>query len=442
MKLIAFSDWRIQSIEKLIEFLQRLNEKPDYIIYAGDDIARFNKVGDRSRKDSVSSIIHRGEVDRYKNYFEEIAKFSVHGLLVVSGNDDLPFVRSAIRGKNVYNLHGQVVVNGDYAFIGLEGSTEPPGLLIYSEEDVWLYLNSMLKEVPPDKKIILVSHTPPYSLLDIGIRFGIRHIGSRSLKRFLDENVERIKMVICGHVHSQGGKTVKYKNCLVVNCASHDNEGELGKLAIIKVDKKVSVEWSYIYDERCEKLKEIRELKSIPLVGFSRAKILIKNGITNVFQVANLDDSHSLARHPSFEGSFELIVRYARAKVLGKPIIIGKHPFFRNIDSRNVYFFDAEYNSAGTKEGSYGIFLLGLMNSEGEIRQIFLDDPKYEKLLLEGFLEWVQKERPILISYSSKSADKPQLINSLKRFNLPTHTIENIFFDEFCFVSFFFRFIP
>lgn len=126
MKLIAFSDWRIQSIEKLIEFLQRLNEKPDYIIYAGDDIARFNKVGDRSRKDSVSSIIHRGEVDRYKNYFEEIAKFSVHGLLVVSGNDDLPFVRSAIRGKNVYNLHGQVVVNGDYAFIGLEGSTEPP----------------------------------------------------------------------------------------------------------------------------------------------------------------------------------------------------------------------------------------------------------------------------------------------------------------------------
>ncbi|KKM72788.1 hypothetical protein LCGC14_1416990 [marine sediment metagenome] len=44
MKIVAFSDWRVQNIEHFIEYLKGLKEKPDVIVYAGDDLERFNNV--------------------------------------------------------------------------------------------------------------------------------------------------------------------------------------------------------------------------------------------------------------------------------------------------------------------------------------------------------------------------------------------------------------
>ncbi|KKM71500.1 hypothetical protein LCGC14_1429930 [marine sediment metagenome] len=44
MKILAFSDWRVQDIEQFIDYLERLKEKPDVIVYAGDDLERFNNV--------------------------------------------------------------------------------------------------------------------------------------------------------------------------------------------------------------------------------------------------------------------------------------------------------------------------------------------------------------------------------------------------------------
>ena len=39
MKIIAFSDWRVQNIERLITFIKGLRSKPDVIVYSGDDIS-------------------------------------------------------------------------------------------------------------------------------------------------------------------------------------------------------------------------------------------------------------------------------------------------------------------------------------------------------------------------------------------------------------------
>jgi len=41
LKILAFSDYRTQSIEELFHLLRQLKEKPDLIIYAGDDVDRF-----------------------------------------------------------------------------------------------------------------------------------------------------------------------------------------------------------------------------------------------------------------------------------------------------------------------------------------------------------------------------------------------------------------
>ncbi|MGB9622777.1 MAG: hypothetical protein ACPL07_02920, partial [Candidatus Bathyarchaeia archaeon] len=41
LKILAFSDYRVHNIDVLLEFVQGLREKPDLIVYAGDDIERF-----------------------------------------------------------------------------------------------------------------------------------------------------------------------------------------------------------------------------------------------------------------------------------------------------------------------------------------------------------------------------------------------------------------
>ena len=158
MKILAFSDWRIQNIEKLIEYVKGLNEKPDFIVYAGDDIGRFNKISYRELPEPFKKIY--ADVFPDKNYFEELAKYSKHGLLAVAGNDDFPFIVDAINGKNVFNIYKKPIVFCDYVFAGIEGSTKPPGILLHSEKEVLNRLNTALKE-NPNKKIIIVSHTPP-----------------------------------------------------------------------------------------------------------------------------------------------------------------------------------------------------------------------------------------------------------------------------------------
>jgi len=269
MKILAFSDWRIQNIEKLIEYVKELSEKPDFIIYAGDDIGRFNKIPEKELPKPFQKMY--AENFPNKNYFEELAKNSRYGLLAVAGNDDLPFIVKAIYGKNVFNIYTQPFVFEDYVFVGIEGSTKSPGLLLHSEKEIWNKLVRVLEEYP-DKKVIIVSHTPPYKILDVGIRFGINHIGSTSLRKFIDKNFKRIKIVFCGHAHSQGGKEVIHKGVTILNCASHDNEGEPGKVCFINLSDDIETKWDFIYEWGVIQ-KEIHELMKVPLVGYARLQL-------------------------------------------------------------------------------------------------------------------------------------------------------------------------
>jgi Icc-related predicted phosphoesterase/uncharacterized protein YprB with RNaseH-like and TPR domain len=427
MRIMAFSDWRIQRVDKLIEFIEELHKRLDIIVYAGDDIVRFNKISIKKIPEPLKEIYLTSGGRPSENYFEKLAMLSRYGLVAVAGNDDSPFVKSVISGKNVYNIHEKPLVLGDYAFIGLEGSTSGPGVLIYNEKEVETHLNKMLEKVP-NKKLIIVSHTPPYGILDIGIRFGIEHIGSHSLREFIDAHSEKIKLLFCGHAHSQGGKDETYDNITILNCASHDNEGEPGKVALVEVGDKTLIMWNLIYDwGRID--KEMQNLMDIPLVGDSRAKAFIDIGIKTIEQVAKINPlDPAFRRYNCFSASsLELIKNYAEAIVKDKIIVKGKHPFFNS--GKKIYFFDAEYNPTGTKIGPYGIFLIGIMDENGKVTQHFLDDPQNEKMMLKQFRKWLVREKPVIVSYSSTSADKPQLLNAFVRLKIPIKEVENAFFD-------------
>ncbi|KXA92046.1 hypothetical protein AKJ66_04775, partial [candidate division MSBL1 archaeon SCGC-AAA259E22] len=102
-RILAFSDYRIQDLDRLLRYVRRNNSVYDVFVYAGDDVRRF--------------------VEEGKNYFEEIGKHSKHSVLAVVGNDDTSDCKEVLRKKNVHDLHEEPYLVDKYAFLGQEGST-------------------------------------------------------------------------------------------------------------------------------------------------------------------------------------------------------------------------------------------------------------------------------------------------------------------------------
>jgi Icc-related predicted phosphoesterase len=218
---VAFSDWRVQDISNLVRFLET-GRRPDLIVYAGDDVERFRASG--------------------KNYFEELARLARYGLCAVAGNDEQPEHRELIKGRGVYAVHSSPLVLGHFAVVGLEGAplfrgdaNRNKGYLMYPLTVREALLRSWISRFH-GKKLIIVSHAPPFGVLDFAVRYARDHIGCQALRQFLDTSNAAI-LCVCGHVHRYGGEVAKVGQTLVVNAASHDRYGEPGKVARITITK-------------------------------------------------------------------------------------------------------------------------------------------------------------------------------------------------------------
>ncbi|MEM0144067.1 MAG: metallophosphoesterase [Candidatus Parvarchaeum sp.] len=257
IRIVAFSDWRTTSIEELIDIIKTINPKPDLILYAGDDIERF---------ESLPTVIPK---DQNKEYFSELANFSKHGLCYVLGNDCSP-INKLIKYKhsNVFDVNDKPFVMGDFAIIGQEGAifddekTEKGyGLILYKEREIYNHLIKASNSLD-NKKLIVVSHCPPYGILDHAIRFGEKNIGSKSLYKFIQNR--KPLLVICGHVHSQGGRETKLSNTVILNVASHDDQFARGNIAIIDIaSNNFHVNWIKTrsnFELAFENSKDIEEL--------------------------------------------------------------------------------------------------------------------------------------------------------------------------------------
>ncbi len=185
------------------------------------------------------------------------------------------------------------------------------------------------------------------------------------------------------------------------------------------------------YKEKCDTGIQVYtycNLTSIPLVGSERAKAFLSTGINTIKDVSNINphDQVLLKRACFSWNCLKLIKNYAKAIDQNKIIVRKK---IKLPNGRNAHFFDVEYDPCGTTTGPFGIFLIGILELSGEHKQYFLDHPKNECDMIRHFMDWFLKEKPVLIGYSSTSADKPQLLNALKRFNISTSGLENAFFD-------------
>lgn len=194
MKIVIVSDIhsRFSKLEVLVE-----REKADVLAICGD-------VTDFSRSD-------------VKRFIEIVENFP--GVcLVVHGNCDYEDAFTTIESENVEFIHGRSVEVDGITFHGLGGSTFTPFNTPseYSES----YYRRLLQKFEYGETNILISHSPPYGVLDK------THSGVNAGSRALREEIERFDAVFCGHIHeARGVETVG--NAVVVNPGTL-SKGEYG----------------------------------------------------------------------------------------------------------------------------------------------------------------------------------------------------------------------
>ena len=396
LRLVAFSDYRVQDVELVIEELSKIDPRPDLILYAGDDIDRFRPLGG-------------------KNLFEAIARHARYGLCAVAGNDDKPAIRRLICGKSVFNVHLSPLTLGSYAILGVDGAPSSDfgaiGFILHSEQEIAAHLSSQQKVVA-SKQIIVLSHAPPEGILDQAVRFSLdekpRSIGSRALRKFV-ETRKKVALVVCGHVHRCGGKHKRAYGATVVNAANHDDYKAEARLAIIELGSsgRPKVEW-----------RQIRTVSVVPGVGLDSAERLSALGIRTAEDLA--DSQPKVVRSAVRCGrSSDMLVARARALVEDRPIIIQapKLPEDREV------FLDIE-----TDLGQSYVWLIGLcLDRDAEYKSFFAQSPGDEKSILLGFLSFMERYPAANILTCSGSRFEERTIRSrLSYYGLPTAVCERM----------------
>lgn len=404
MRILAFSDWRVQNVDDVFTFLNSLEKPVDVILYGGDDVSRF-KVGNT-------------------NYFTRLASHTVRKkVLAVMGNDDYPSTRSVLQGEDIHDLHKEPFVIDEFGFIGLEGSTIGPGVISYSESSVRSHLNRQLKKIKP-KKLIIVSHPPPYGVLDRGTRHatkreGTRHIGSKALRSFIRKNA--VELVVCGHCHLGGGHSDSLGETVVANVSSHDHEGAPGNLALIEFDPEFRphIRWAntrqFVDPDSLERLHGIKQKRAF---RFKEA------GIKTIPQLAKAKKLEQISRMTKLSKDF-----VEKAKL--NAISVTENRTLRTLETslpqNNVMFFDIETDLSQRR-----IWLIGVLH-DGTFTQFFAKDWKQEKSMLTDFLEFLrEKQMATLVSYSGLNFDQRVVCEALRRNRLDWKFFSSIPHIDLC----------
>lgn len=316
-----------------------------------------------------------------------------------------------MKAKSVSDLYTRSCIFKNFAFVGLEASTSGPALFKHKEEHFREHLKRQSGYLH-GKIVTVLSHTPPFGILDRGIRFAeedefTHHIGSTSLRQFVE--TKPVDLVVCGHCHSQGGMIEKLESTTIVNVASHDDERAKGRFAVITLTKDglVEVEWHSTYGVYGKD-----SLIQIYGVGPKIAERFLKDGVSTVSKLAN---HRNLARLSTSLGLSEMYLRLLqlRARLLLRNEIYRIAPF--EIESRNAIFFDIETDIACKR-----VWLIGLL-IEDQFLQFYADTWDEEKAVLGKFEHFLfDHPSKALISFSGTNFDYRVTLGALQRQGIET----------------------
>lgn len=365
VRILCFSDLRVQRLAD-VEAVAKSVE-PDLILYAGDDVARFGPG---------------------PNSWSPLALSVRHGLAGVIGNDCLEDTRAVLRQPGCRDLQERPYFVGDFAILGLQGAPASTriGYTLYSDDAAREHLKTQLREAG-GRPTIVVSHAPPYGILDLAVRFGLENIGATALLEVMKR--PSVKAVVCGHVHLQGGRQAKHGDCLVLNCASHDDPSAALRYAVLEWNGREFTASTHVHDDRGE-LGDVRGMER------RHAEALHRAGIRTCGELHNL----------GVERLRDLVRGYApRYWVMAKSIV-ERRPIFRAPPlpiTGHAVFLDVE-----TSFDPADVWMIGFATGAGDVEQLYaLGCDRQRRLLakLNGrmrrlgpsqFLQWSAYDRNAL----------------------------------------------
>ncbi|MFQ6094833.1 MAG: metallophosphoesterase [Candidatus Bathyarchaeia archaeon] len=160
-------------------------------------------------------------------------------VLFVPGNCDPPSL-AAVEVEGAICIHGSFRSYNDVTFFGFGGGPISPFDTPFemTEEEMTDFFSRKADEAVVNQRFILVSHTPPKDTRLDRIYSG-RHVGSRSVRRFIEER--KPSAVFCGHIHEARGVD-KIGETIVVN----PGPARHGCYALVSVNDEIKVEVDYM----------------------------------------------------------------------------------------------------------------------------------------------------------------------------------------------------
>lgn len=139
-------------------------------------------------------LTDRGGVDEAREVLAAL-KERWGSIMFVPGNMDLPLLAQVDKLEEAVNLHGKVIEYSGARIAGFGGGNKSPFHTPFelSENEISEGLSLLHGDID-----ILVTHAPPYGTrCDKAMR--IKHVGSKSIRRFIEER--KPKICLCGHIH-------------------------------------------------------------------------------------------------------------------------------------------------------------------------------------------------------------------------------------------------
>lgn len=190
MKILAFTDTHGSAVAlRRIEKLCR-TKNPDMVVCCGD-----------------ISIFEHGIVGTFR-VLNRLDK----PVIIVHGNHENAetFARYSGILKNLNYIHKKHMVVDNHLFLGYGGD----GFSIVDRkfEKLTKDFEKAIRE-NRGKKVILVSHAPPYKTkVD---KLVSTYCGNKSIRGFIDRN--NVDLHFCGHIHENSGKQDKVKTTKIIN---------------------------------------------------------------------------------------------------------------------------------------------------------------------------------------------------------------------------------
>jgi len=180
MIIIALTD--IHGALSHLEQIERELRAADWVFLGGD-------------------ITHFGGASAAADVINYIRKMN-SAVFAVAGNCDEPEVDAYLGAENLGG-HGRISQKRGLTVLGVGGSLPVPVFTpnTFSEDEYKVFFSRMegAMDSPPD---ILVSHQPPWRT-NLDKVWGMKHVGSRSLRNYIERAAPRL--VFCGHIHESSG---------------------------------------------------------------------------------------------------------------------------------------------------------------------------------------------------------------------------------------------